>query len=49
MFLHQSVILFTGKACMVRGHVWLGTCMAEGHAWWGACGACVVDHLFRSV
>ena len=32
MFLHVSVILFTGVggACMVGGHVWQGVCMAGG-------------------
>ena len=37
MFLHLSVILFTGGhvcrgACMAGGHVWQGE-----HVWWGAC------------
>ena len=49
MFLHLSVIVFTGGgACMAGGHAWQGVCMAGGmhggeHAWQGACvaGACV--------
>ena len=39
MFLHLSVILFTGGGVCGGGHVWQGVCMAGGHAWWG--GACV--------